>query len=112
MGSETIRRKSGSDIKTGFTARDHIEHAGAGDAAEHLGHDVGQKFGRGKALAGVESNRNRRVEMTTRNVANRISHRQHRQTKRKGATEKANTHFREGGSNDGAATTSENQPEG
>ncbi len=49
--------------------------------------------------------------MTSRDVADRVSHRQHGQTKSERHTQQANAHAGKRGGNYGAAATSENQPE-
>src|SRR5256885_185118 len=111
MIAVTVRGESTVETKTRLATRDQIEQAGAGNSAEHLSDDVRKQIGSRKSFPRPQSHRHRRIQMTSRDVADRIGHRQHGQAKSERHTEQTNAYAGERGGNYGAATASENQPE-
>ena len=53
------------------------------NGTDDLGADIGENLVRRKAPAAPQSDRDRGVEMTARDVADGVGHRQHRQAKSK-----------------------------
>src|SRR5262249_13330026 len=63
-----------------------------------------------KAAAAGQADGNRRVEMTSGNMADRIRHRQHSQTESQGDAEQADANLRKAGRDHRAAAAAEGQP--
>jgi len=92
-------------------ARDQVEYARPADRPEQLCGGIGTEFGRGEPAAGPEPNRDRRIQMTTRDVSDRMSHRQHGQTECEGDTHESDSGFGEGRGQDRTPVPAEYEPE-
>ncbi len=104
--------KALGEIEPRGTDRDGVEGCGGDDGADDLRDGVGQDVLPGEAAACRQANRDGRVEVTARDVADGIGHREHRQAEGERHAEQADAHVREAGSDHGAAATSEGEPEG
>ena len=82
MLAVAIRGEAGGDFERRNAAGHEVEDAGAGQATEHLGHDVPQRVFRGKPPAGHEARRHGRIQMAARHVAHRRRHRKHGKAER------------------------------
>src|ERR1700735_2020390 len=60
-----------------LAACDDVEAAGSGDAAEHLGDDVGEKIPASEASAGIYAERDSGVEMRAGDMADGEGHGEH-----------------------------------
>lgn len=87
-----------------------IKRQSRGDRAGELGQDVGKQFAGGGAAAGKQADRDRRVEMTAGNMADRIGHGHNGQTKRQRNADKTDADLGEFRRQHGAAAAAENQP--
>jgi len=79
MSAIAVGGKAPCQTEARLAACDHKENAGSGNCARHLSCDVGEQFGGGEAVSGPEANRDGRVQMTARNMADGERHGQHRQ---------------------------------
>jgi hypothetical protein len=90
---------------------DPVEHAGRNDGADHLRDDVWDHITRGAPLAGPQTDGDGGIEMTARDMADRIGHRQHDEAERQYDTEKADPERGKCRSQNGTAAAAEGQPE-
>ena len=105
------RRSRRARSKPGLPLAMTYSSAGAGDAAEHLGDDVGRQLGAGKRPPTTRPDRYRRVEVAAGDMADGEGHGQHGQAEGQRHAEQADADFGEGGGQHGAAATAEHQPE-
>ena len=103
MLAVAVAGKSGGEIEALFSTGDYIEHQRGDNRAGQLSQDVGQQLAGRSAAAGEQADRNRRVEMSARDAADRIGHRHDGQPKRQRDADQANADFGEFGGQDGAA---------
>src|SRR5262249_47921251 len=81
VGPEAVRGETARQAETVLAAGDEVQNPGSGDAAEHLRDHVSRELGSWEPLPDDQSYGNRGVQMTPRDVAYRVRHRQHRQAK-------------------------------
>ena len=77
-----IRGEAEGDLERRNAAGHKVQDAGAGQATEHLGHDVPQRVFRGKPSTGDEARRDGRIQVAARHVAHRSRHGEHGEAKR------------------------------
>jgi hypothetical protein len=96
---ETIRRETAVEAKTRSAARNEIENRRAGHRSNELSRDVWYKLPRGETAACPQTNRNRVIQITSRDVADSIRHREHRKSESKSHAKQpdANVSIRIGG---------------
>src|SRR5947207_751124 len=82
MLAVAVAGKSSGEIEALFSTGDYIEHERGDNRAGQLSQDVGQQLAGRSAAAGEQADRNRRVEMSARDAADRIGHRHDGQPKR------------------------------
>src|SRR5215471_468831 len=107
-----VRSKSSAGAEARFAACDDIEHTRCNDCPDDLCHNVRQQLRGGKSLAGAQAYRYGGIQMTTRDMSDRVGHGEHGQTERQGDSKQADSYVRESGGNYRAATASQDQPEG
>src|SRR5262245_61981122 len=107
----SVGRKSLAEIKTRSALGDRIEEERSHDGADELGDDVGNDLSGGEAAARGQAEGYRRIDMASRNVADRIGHGQEREAEGQRNTEKADADLWKARGDDRASTTPERQPE-
>src|SRR5579864_2460319 len=112
MRGVAVGGESAADIETGFAAGDYQQYTRACDRAHHLGYGVRREFLQRKALADYQSYSHRGIEMTPRNMTDRVGHGQNGKAERKRDSYESDTQAGEGRSQHSAAASTENQPEG
>ena len=95
MVAVAIGGKAAGEIETRLAAGDHIQHAAPHDGADHLRDDVGNDLLGGKAAAGGKPDRDGRVEMAARDMADGVGHRHHGQPEGERHAEQADADLRE-----------------
>src|SRR5579863_9853709 len=105
MQTVAVCRKAGSRIKPRFAARDNPENPTGQQAAQNLRDDVGSKLPAGEAASRPQPNGHSRVQVTPRNMANRIGHGQHGKTESKRDTEQPDADSRKSRGKHRAAAT-------
>ena len=108
--AEAVAREAGVDVEARLAAGDRIEHGGAGDRAEHLRDDVGHQLGGLEPPARPQADRDRRIEMAARDVADRIGHGQDRQAERQRDAGEADAELRKRCGKHRGAASAKNQP--
>src|SRR5258708_40018494 len=98
-------------IKSCLAAGNYKQHAAGCDRAEQLSGNVRKEIFSGKALAHPEPDRDRRVQVTARNVSDGKSHRQNRQAKSQRHAREADAYIRESCGQHRTATASQDEPE-
>src|SRR2546427_5179094 len=98
-------------IKSSLATANYEQHAAGCDRAQQLSGNVRKEIFSGKAPAHPETDRNRRVQMTARDVSDGKSHRQNRQTKSQRHACEADPNIRERRGQHGTAATSQDEPE-
>lgn len=91
---------------------DAVEHGSSDNAANHLCHDVGRSFLSGEAAAGNLAERDGRVQVATRNVADGVCHGKHRKAECERHAHVADTGGRNAASEHGSAAAAKHKPEG
>src|SRR6516225_4984900 len=91
---------------------DDPQYRGRDDGRDHLSDDVGDDVSAWAASSAPQADRDRRVEVTARNVTDGVSHGQNCQPEGEGDTEKADPEARKSGSQDSRAAATEYQPKG
>ena len=110
--AEAIRGEATrNEIKAGLAAGDIGKHGRRRDATDDLRNDVADRIAHGRPSCSNRAERDRRVEVTTRHMTDRVGHRHDGETESKRDAEQADAHIRKGRSNDRAAAAAENQPE-
>ena len=107
VGGETARQ-----AEPFFAAGDHVEHRGSRDSSQNLRDHIGRKLGRGKAFCNRQSNGNRGIQVTSRNMADRIGHGQDGEPKSKGHAHKSDTQVWKRSVENRRSATTEDQPKG
>ena len=97
MLAVAVAGKSGGEIEALFSTGDYIEHQHGDNRAGQLSEDIGQQLAGRSAAAGKQADRNRRVEMSARDVADRIGHRHDGQAEGQRHADQANANFGESG---------------
>ena len=93
-------------------AGDRIEECRRDDAADDLGDDVGRGFLSGEAAAGNLAERDRRVQVAARNVADGVGHGKHRKAKRERHAHVTDTGGRDAACEHSCAAAAKHKPEG
>ena len=106
VGGEAVQ------LEAGLARGDHVEHRRRQDGADHLRDDVGHDIGGLELSGGPEPDRDRRIEVAARDVADGIGHREHGQAEGEGDPEEADAERRKGGGQHRAAAAAEGKPEG
>src|SRR6266480_2467872 len=106
-----VRCKSLGNIKAWSTTGYDVQHAACNDSAEHLRRDVGRELAGRETTTSPKPDRNRWVEMATRDMADGECHGQHRQTERERNTEQTNADVRKCRSKNCAPAPAKNKPE-
>src|SRR6516165_6342624 len=91
---------------------DDPQYRGRDDGRDHLSDDVGDDVSAWAASSAPQADRDRRVEVTARNVTDGVSHGQNFFFEGEGDTEKADPEARKSGSQDSRAAAAEYQPKG
>src|SRR6185503_17158831 len=107
----TVGRKSVSQGEVGSATRNDVEQRSPDDCTNDLGHDVRPDLARRKPPARRQSDGDRWVDMATGHMADRIGHGEERETERKGYAQETDADMRERCSDNGAAASTESQPE-
>src|SRR5690606_34238133 len=110
--AEAVRGKAvGREIIGGTPACDIEERERRGDRAEHLRDNGEWNVARVETPARPPAYGDRGIEMTARNMADRIGHGHDRQTESKRDSEQSDTDIGKCGGEDRAAAAAENEPE-
>ena len=78
---------------------------------DQLGNDIGNHILPGKTSSDSHADGNGRIQMTSRNMADRISHRQNSQAERQRNTVKTDSQFGKSGCKQGTSAPAQYQPE-
>ena len=109
--AETVRSESAlHEVEVGLAGRDGGDHQRTERRTDDLGHDIGQYFSSRHLACRPQPERHRRVQVTAGDMPDGKSHGQHRQSEGQRHTDKADTEFREAGSEYGTAAATEHQP--
>jgi len=104
-----LRRTVTESIRPG--ACDDVQHGGCNNGADDLRDHVGGDIVRGKATAGGEPDGHGGIEMTARDVADRVGHGQHREPERQRHAQVADADLWEAGGDHRRSAASEREPE-
>ena len=103
----------GADARVGEVgAGYHIEECRRDDAADDLGDYVGRGFLSGEAAAGNLAERDRRVQVAARNVADGVCHGEHRKTEGERHAHVTDTGGRDAACEHSCAAAAKHKPEG
>ena len=91
---------------------DAVEHCRSDDTADDLCHDVGRSFLSGEAAAGNLAERDGRVQVATRNVADGVCHGEHGEAECERHAHVADTGGRNAASEHSSAAAAKHKPEG
>ena len=115
MRAEPVGAQSARDFIARLSRRDDQQYESARDGAEHLGHDVRKHFVGRMSATGPQAQGDRRIQVTARDVADRVSHRKHGQAERQRYAGQADPDvdpvLQEDASEHGAAAAAEYEPE-
>src|SRR5208282_5723879 len=95
MLSVAVRREASCQIEACGTAGYYKENGRCENRAQNLHDDVRDHVRAGETAAGPESDRNRRVDMASGYVPDRVGHREQRQSERERDTGEADAKVRE-----------------
>ncbi|MOA17077.1 hypothetical protein D3C78_1373190 [compost metagenome] len=112
MGAIAVRGKTCGQVEAFLAAGNQVEDTACGNAAQHLGDDVGQQFLCLETAAGPKANRNRRVQVAARYVAYGEGHGEHGQAECQRYAVQPDPDLGERSSQYGTSASAENQPEG
>lgn len=119
MLAKAVRGEAAFGREAFLAARDEVEHRGPGDPAENLGDEVGNHLRLRVTPRDDEPDSDRRIEVASRDVADRVGHRQDGETEGQGYADKTNpelygivTGREEHRREDRAAAAAEDEPEG
>src|ERR1700688_316531 len=107
-----VRGETAVEVETGRAARDEIENRRSEHGSDYLRHDIRKKIARRETVACPEANGNRGIQMTSRDMADRIGHGEHREAEGKRHAKKPDADVRKRGRNHRAATSSQHKPRG
>ena len=107
-----VAGKTSGKIEAGLATGDQIKDQRCKDRAGKLSQDVGQQLPGRSATAGEQPDSHRGVEMTARDMADRIGHRHDGQSESQRNADQANADFGEFGGQHGTAAPAQNEPEG
>ena len=91
---------------------DAVEHCRSDDTADDLRHDVGRSFLSGEAAAGNLAERDGRVQVAARNVADGVCHGEHGEAECERHAHVADTGGRDAASKHGGTAAAKHKPEG
>ena len=93
----TIRGQSRGHVEARLPACNEQQYRGCSDGTQHLRDDVGHEVLGGETSANHQADRHGWIQMTARNVANGIGHRQHRESERQRHADQADADIRKRG---------------
>src|SRR6478609_1981635 len=112
METVAVRGEAIAYAKALFSAGDYKEYTRGDHCSGDLSQDIGRQLGDGKALGGGESDRDGRIQVAARYMADGVSHRQDSQAKGESHPKKSNAKDRKGGCEHRAAAAGEDEPKG
>lgn len=107
-----VRGETAVEVETGRAARDEIENRRSEYGSDHLRHHIRKKIARRETVARPQANGNRGIKMTSRDMADRIGRREHREAEGKRDARKPDADVRKRGGNHRAAASSQHKPGG
>src|SRR6476620_7947014 len=111
MCSVAVRCKSLGNIKAWSTTGYDVEYGARNDSTENLRHDVGRELASRETTTSPKADRDRWVEVATRDMADGICHGQHGQTERERNAHQTNADVRKRRSKNRAPAPAKNKPE-
>jgi len=106
----SVRGESVGQGEACFSRSDDIQRRRACNSADDLCDHVRSDLTGLEAISRHQSDRDRGIQVTPGNMADRVRHREHGQPEREGDAEEPNSHIRKRGRQHGAAASSKNQP--